>query len=60
MAGESGSEFEQSEFLRREIHNSIRRYPTMQVYQTIGVLEAVKMDVWDQLERFHQEEESGE
>lgn len=53
MAGE-GTAFEESEFLRREIHDILKRYPNMTVYQTIGVLETVKMDIWDTLERFHE------
>jgi hypothetical protein len=54
MAGEE--EISESEFLRREFHSVINRYPNMTVYQTIGVLETVKMDIWDQLERHHQQE----
>jgi hypothetical protein len=54
MAGEE--EVTESEFLRREFHATIKRYPKMTVYQTIGVLETVKMDIWDQLERFHETE----
>jgi hypothetical protein len=46
-----------SEFLRREIHNMINRYNEITVYQVIGVLEVVKMDIWDRLERMHKRED---
>jgi hypothetical protein len=50
-------ELGESDFLRREIHAIINRYSTMTVYQVLGVLKAVEMDIWDQLETFHTESE---
>lgn len=35
-----------SRFLRIEIHQVIRRYTQITAYQAIGVLDAVKMDMW--------------
>lgn len=56
MAGEG--EVEESDFLRQELHDSIKRYSTMTVYQVIGVLDAVKMDMWDMLEKKHTRDDS--
>lgn len=43
--------------LRREIHEVIRRYgqeSNVTVYQAIGVLEIVKLDLVDMLQRDHE------
>jgi hypothetical protein len=55
------NDFAEEDFLRKEIHALVHgRYGNMSVYQTIAVLETVKMDLWDQLERWHGEEKGNE
>ena len=54
MGEPSKEQIEASDFLRKEFHDVINRYSEMTVYQVIGVLETVKMDIWDKLEKIHQ------
>lgn len=54
------SEFEASDQLRKQIHDVIRRYgqeSDITVYQVMGVLEMVKLDMVDMLERKHDQED---
>ncbi len=46
-----------AEYLRRDLHQVINRYNEVTAYEVIGALDAVKMDMWDRLERHHQESE---
>ena len=41
----------QATFFKEEIENSIKRYGTMTVYETIGALEVVKQNLLDRLGR---------
>lgn len=54
-------EFKESEQLRREIHNVITRYSkegNISVYQTIGILEIVKVELIQELEKWHNKKET--
>jgi hypothetical protein len=47
---------ESGDQLRREIHSVITRYSQesdVSTWEVIGALEAVKMDLWDGLEKYH-------